>query len=267
MTDSDKYKMTADQTVEGRLDGIMAKDSPLMQRAATQGTQYANQRGLLNSSMAAGAAQGAMIDRATPIAQQDAQQAWQRGNMGLEHDFTTGRDKTLHGYNREQDSWRHDQTLDRDSIQQGYTQDNMHLGHGFNREQDSWRHGQTLDRDSVQQGYHQDNMNLGHTQGMERDQAGYSHQRTMTELNHVLGMEHMEWAKNLDQRHQRELMELGQEFQRISQYEAGLQNVWNGFLNMASQQGSMTSEQMNHFMQQMMPMMQNTKDFYQSLYR
>lgn len=55
------------------LDGILKNNSPLMQRAATQGQQFANQRGLLNSSMAGQAAQGAMIDRATPIAQQDAQ--------------------------------------------------------------------------------------------------------------------------------------------------------------------------------------------------
>ena len=63
------------KTVAGLLDTILAKDSPLMQRAATQGKQFANNRGLLNSSMAGGAAQGAMIDRATPIASQDSQSA------------------------------------------------------------------------------------------------------------------------------------------------------------------------------------------------
>jgi hypothetical protein len=63
------------KTVAGLLDTILAKDSPLMQRAATQGKQVANNRGLLNSSMAGEAAQGAMIDRATPIASQDSQSA------------------------------------------------------------------------------------------------------------------------------------------------------------------------------------------------
>ncbi|TFH85275.1 DUF4214 domain-containing protein [Billgrantia azerbaijanica] len=61
------------ETVQGLLGRILAEDSPLMQRAANQGTQQAARRGLLNSSMAAGAAQGAMIDRALPIASQDAQ--------------------------------------------------------------------------------------------------------------------------------------------------------------------------------------------------
>ena len=308
--DGSRYGMTNDQTVEHRLEGILSKESPLMQRAQTQGMQYGNSRGLLNSSMAAGAAQGAMIDRATPIAQQDAQQFFERGNLSLnhqnQHDMaylnddlqrnqmalqqaiqqgndqlaaqlrmqineqqehlsrgsmqlghgqTMQRDNTLHGYNREQDAWRHGQTLDRDSIQQGYHQDNMHLGHGFNREQDSWR-----------QGYHQDNMRLGHTQDMTRDQASYNHQRTMTELGHVLGMENMEFAKNLDQRHQIQLLEIGQDFQRLGQYESGLTNVWNGMLNMMTQSGATTPEQYQHLMNQMMPIMNNTRDFYSSLY-
>lgn len=66
-------QVTREQTSRGQLDDMLASDSPLMQRAAMQGQQMANQRGLLNSSMAAGAAQGAMIDRAQPFAQQDAQ--------------------------------------------------------------------------------------------------------------------------------------------------------------------------------------------------
>ena len=60
------------QTAAGRLDKMLGSDSPLMKRAATQGKQMANNRGLLNSSMSAGAAQGAMIDRAQPFALQDS---------------------------------------------------------------------------------------------------------------------------------------------------------------------------------------------------
>jgi hypothetical protein len=67
-----KWNIDGKQTVQGQLSGILAKNSPLMQRAATTGLQQANARGLLNSSMAVGAAQDAMIDRATPIAQADA---------------------------------------------------------------------------------------------------------------------------------------------------------------------------------------------------
>lgn len=59
-------------TVQGQLDSMLNSGSPLMKRAETFGKQQANKRGLLNSSMAAGAAQGSMIDAAMPVAQQDA---------------------------------------------------------------------------------------------------------------------------------------------------------------------------------------------------
>ena len=51
---------------------MLAQDSPLMQRAQNQGAQYAASRGLLSSSIAGQAMQGAMIDRAQPFALQDA---------------------------------------------------------------------------------------------------------------------------------------------------------------------------------------------------
>lgn len=49
---------------------IAGKDSTIMQRARTAGLQQANSRGLLNSSMAVGAAQGEVIDQATAMASQ-----------------------------------------------------------------------------------------------------------------------------------------------------------------------------------------------------
>lgn len=56
----------------GRLASITSKDSPLMQLAQTRGAQNANRRGLGASSMAAEAAQKAMIESAAPIAANDA---------------------------------------------------------------------------------------------------------------------------------------------------------------------------------------------------
>jgi hypothetical protein len=85
--ESRPYGDQSSALVENRLEGILSKDSPLMQRAATQGMQYANSRGLLNSTMAAGAAQGAMIDRAFPIAQQDAAHFGDLNRMAYGHDL------------------------------------------------------------------------------------------------------------------------------------------------------------------------------------
>lgn len=53
---------------------MMNNDSPLMRRAETQGMQYANKRGMLNSSMAAGASTTAALDQIVPMASQESSQ-------------------------------------------------------------------------------------------------------------------------------------------------------------------------------------------------
>lgn len=61
------------ETVQGQLGSILSDpNNPLMVQASTAGKQYANRRGMLDSSIGAGAAESAMISAATPIAQQDA---------------------------------------------------------------------------------------------------------------------------------------------------------------------------------------------------
>jgi len=63
------------ESVESRVAGIIDDDSPLMARARTKAKQAANEKGLLNSSMAVGASQAAVMDQATEIAMQDAKTA------------------------------------------------------------------------------------------------------------------------------------------------------------------------------------------------
>lgn len=69
---TNNWNVTEDQTVAGQVKGLISANSPLMQQAETKALQQANQRGLLNSSMAVGAAQDATINAALPIAQADA---------------------------------------------------------------------------------------------------------------------------------------------------------------------------------------------------
>tara|TARA_R100001039_G_scaffold39097_1_gene43806 strand:- start:65 stop:1156 length:1092 start_codon:yes stop_codon:yes gene_type:complete len=76
--------VSVNQTSQGQLHKMLASDSPLMQQAATMGNQRANARGLLNSSMASQAAQGAMISAATPFAQQDAQTYFQNSQANAD---------------------------------------------------------------------------------------------------------------------------------------------------------------------------------------
>lgn len=59
-------------TVAGQLDTLLNKNSPYITRARTSAKEFANKRGLLNSTMAASAGEAAAIDAGLPIAQQDA---------------------------------------------------------------------------------------------------------------------------------------------------------------------------------------------------
>jgi hypothetical protein len=59
-------------TVQGQVNSILATDNPLMQRARTLATQQMAQRGLVNTSMNAGAGVAAMTDKAIQIGSQDA---------------------------------------------------------------------------------------------------------------------------------------------------------------------------------------------------
>jgi len=61
------------------LNKLLDSNSGYMKRAGTRGTQYANSRGLVNSSMGAEAAQAAAIDAAAPIANADASTYFTQG--------------------------------------------------------------------------------------------------------------------------------------------------------------------------------------------
>ena len=76
--DASQTSLTAEQQTDAELARILGQDSPLLAQARAQAAQQANQRGLLNTSMAVGMSQDAMVKAATPLAQQNAQQAFQR---------------------------------------------------------------------------------------------------------------------------------------------------------------------------------------------
>jgi len=66
------YVDPATATVEGRMNNMLSKDSDYIKSAQADAMKTANQRGLINTSMAATAGTKAAIDSALPIATQDA---------------------------------------------------------------------------------------------------------------------------------------------------------------------------------------------------
>lgn len=109
----------AESTVEGRLGGLLSQNNPYIDRARTEAAQLANRRGMLNTSMAAGAAEGAAIDRALPIAQQDAR-------AHLEQQFLN------QGYTNEAAKHLADSTITRENLSAGFEQETNQ----FNANQD-----------------------------------------------------------------------------------------------------------------------------------
>lgn len=69
------------------LEKLLDPNSDLMRRAVANANAYSAGRGLQSSSIAAGAATGAMIDRATPIAAQDAGTYREADQLGWNNSF------------------------------------------------------------------------------------------------------------------------------------------------------------------------------------
>ena len=144
-------------TSAGRLDQMLQSDSALMRRAATQGRQMANQRGLLNSSMAAGAAQGAMIDRAQPFALQDSNNLMQnaRQNAAAQNEMNMLQGSTL------ADSFLNNQQFQQQSALQAQDYD---IRSGLQEQQAGLQAQQEAQR-------------FGYEQALTEQQAGIQEQR------------------------------------------------------------------------------------------
>jgi hypothetical protein len=82
--DYNKYLDPATATVSAQLDKLLQQSNPYIDRARKEAEAKAASAGMLSSSMAMGAAEGAAIDRALPIAQADASTYAQFGLQGLQ---------------------------------------------------------------------------------------------------------------------------------------------------------------------------------------
>jgi len=73
-----------DDSVSTRLTGLLADNNKYIQTARAAGQRTAGRRGLLNTSIAGGAAESAAIAAAAPLASQDSAQTFQRNQAVLE---------------------------------------------------------------------------------------------------------------------------------------------------------------------------------------
>jgi hypothetical protein len=76
--------------VQNRVKNIASQDSALNQMARTEAAKVMNSRGMLNSSMYAGAAQDTVLRQAVPIASQESNQAFQANESALQRTSVEG---------------------------------------------------------------------------------------------------------------------------------------------------------------------------------
>ncbi|MBF57745.1 MAG: hypothetical protein CME80_08505 [Halomonas sp.] len=154
--------VTANQTSQGQLHQMLDSNSPLMKQAATMGGQRANARGLLNSSMASEAAQGAMISAATPFAQQDASTYFQNSQANtdrqqqeymtnLNYQNQRGLNEQNFGFQSSLSDQQYQQNLGLN--QQGYQFDMGRMRQQFNQEMDRMGYAYELDQRNIPQNY------------------------------------------------------------------------------------------------------------------
>jgi hypothetical protein len=82
------------ESVANRVTGMLQSNSDYLKAAQTQSKQIANQRGMLNSSMAASAGTDAAIKSVLPIAQQEADLA-SKGNIAQANIASNDREKAM----------------------------------------------------------------------------------------------------------------------------------------------------------------------------
>lgn len=129
-----------------QLNATLNQDGLLMRMAKTKGQQAAGSRGLMNSSIGSEASMRAMVDAATPIAQQNTQFEQTKDVNQQQADLTAQRDKLLYQQQLGTISAEGDQQLKQMNAQFGY---NTQL----NNQQNQF----TTQRDSTLFGYDQQN--------------------------------------------------------------------------------------------------------------
>jgi hypothetical protein len=138
-----------DTGVASRVAALTAEDSPLMKQARTSGLQLANARGVLNSSIAAGASEDAALRAATPIASQEAAQAQQTNTQRYDLSAAMDRLRAQAGFESQ-------------ARAEGYSYSAALNQQGYAYQAQQLLNQQKFEKDmaAVQQGYQVDTANL-----------------------------------------------------------------------------------------------------------
>ena len=212
--------MNNESLVENRLNNLLDSNGRYMQLARTGAQQQAASRGLLNSSIAAGAGENAAIRSALPIAQQDANTYAQMeaNNNNIQNRFN-------------ENQQRQNFTTDRDFVNAGYQQDNMILNSQISEQQQA-----------RQQAYNIQNMDRAGFIQYQRDNMLQGFQTLNIDQNHRNSLEAI--ALNFANQQEQDRFKVGVAFQQQYLESANaMQANWSNEIQSIYSNGDMTQEQ------------------------
>lgn len=165
-----------------QLNATLNQDGLLMRMAKTKGQQAAGGRGLMNSSIGSEASMRAMVDAATPIAQQNTQFAQTKDVNQQQADLQAERDKTQQGYTQANMNLESGLTGKRDATLQGYTQANTQQAADLQAQRDKLLYQQQLGTISAEgdQQLKQMNAQFGYNTQLNNQQNQFTTQRDST---------------------------------------------------------------------------------------
>jgi len=131
--------------VQDRLVDLLERDNPYIKSARDRAMEMASQRGLLNSSIAAGAAERAAIEAALPIAQQDAS-TWQKAELtGYEAGLTDWLNKGADARQLLRDTAQQQYTLQNKGVDLANQLSLLRAGHGYSEAEAQAAYRRALD--------------------------------------------------------------------------------------------------------------------------
>lgn len=150
------YNPADKMTVAGQMEGLLSENSDYLKRARNRAIQTANQRGLLNTTMAAQAGEAAAIDSALNIASQDAglfgdiykqklghQQQQELSRQGYQQ--TRGLNQQQNQLQQRLNEQLHAMDTQTKTMVHGFTKELENMQHGFSLELDKLNYSQELE--------------------------------------------------------------------------------------------------------------------------
>ncbi len=207
-------------TVSGQMDGLLKQSSSYMNLARQQGARQAAGRGLLNTSLAAGASMASATQAALPIAQQDASTNFQNQRDNDTRIFTANQQ------NAQSQNTANLAVFDSDSkLHSSQVLNNQQFGHqqGLNQQQNDLTKQQDAWRYTQQQGLNQQQSDLTKQQDAWRydQQKGLNSQQAQLEQQ----LQTLKGQQSVD------LAMIESNYKNLLQTSASAQEMWKEYNN------------------------------------